>query len=236
MKRSRWSLSFIQAGFSFFILKYLSTGNRWQLLSLGPIYRQFQMESITCVAEQPLPVASWVSILLGLGENCVESASELSYPRGQGAECSSSNSKSSLAEGCSYNITSLAFMAQPMCWKGNPSGRIIGAPRSWPSHVWTMRTNRTGWSSLVTQRVKHLALSLLWHRFDPQPRNFCKPGGTAIKKKERKKERNWQDMGGIHFIPMGFAVGKSWIQILIQLTEILTSSLSLRTSFSSFVS
>lgn len=43
------------------------------------------------------------------------------------------------------------------------------------------------WSSCVAQQVKYLALSLLqlgsvlWHVFDPCPRNFHLPGGVAKK-------------------------------------------------------
>ena len=36
-------------------------------------------------------------------------------------------------------------------------------------------------SSPVAQQVKDLVLSLLWCRFDPWPRNFCKPKGKKKK-------------------------------------------------------
>ena len=44
------------------------------------------------------------------------------------------------------------------------------------------------WSSLVAQQVKDLALSPLWHGFDPWPWNFCMPQAQPEKRKEKRKE------------------------------------------------
>ena len=43
-------------------------------------------------------------------------------------------------------------------------------------------------SSLVAQQVKDLTLSLLWHRFDPQPGNFCMPWAQPKEKKSKQYE------------------------------------------------
>ena len=37
--------------------------------------------------------------------------------------------------------------------------------------------------------VKYLALSLLWHWFHPQPRNFCMPQGTPPQRAQHDKYR-----------------------------------------------
>ena len=44
------------------------------------------------------------------------------------------------------------------------------------------------WSSLVTQQVKDLVLSLLWLGFEPWPRAFYMPQGQSKKKKKKKKK------------------------------------------------
>ena len=44
-------------------------------------------------------------------------------------------------------------------------------------------------SSLVAQWVKGLALSLLWHRFYPEPRNFQMLQAQLKKKKKRRRRR-----------------------------------------------
>ena len=41
-------------------------------------------------------------------------------------------------------------------------------------------------SSLVVQGVKDLVVSLLWHGFDPWPRNFCMPWAQPEKKRVDK--------------------------------------------------
>ena len=44
----------------------------------------------------------------------------------------------------------------------------------------------------MVQLVKDLALSLLWHGFDPWPGKFYMLRGTAKKKKEREREKRIQ--------------------------------------------
>lgn len=64
---------------------------------------QKRRKPILHVAEHPIAVANWVSILLGLSENGVEHASELSYPSREEVGYLPSNSHSSLAEGGSWD-------------------------------------------------------------------------------------------------------------------------------------
>ena len=47
------------------------------------------------------------------------------------------------------------------------------------------------WCSLVAQQVEDLALSLLWHGFDPWPQNFHIPWLWQKKKREREIELFW---------------------------------------------
>ena len=59
---------------------------------------------------------------------------------------------------------------------------------------------KKNWSSLVIQRVKDPALSLLWirlllwHKFSPWPRNFCMPWVQLKKKKKEMKKIDPQDI------------------------------------------
>jgi len=54
--------------------------------------------------------------------------------------------------------------------------------------------------SLVVHWVKDPALSLLWHRFNPCPRNFCMPLGGQKKKKERERERITEKPSTAHLL------------------------------------
>ena len=49
---------------------------------------------------------------------------------------------------------------------------------------------RSSRSSLVTQQAKDLALSLLWHGFDPWPGKFCMPWAWS-KKKKNSSAHTW---------------------------------------------
>ena len=53
------------------------------------------------------------------------------------------------------------------------------------------KKKRKIWSSLVVQRVKDLALSLLWHRFNSWPRNFCMPRVRPKKAVRGKHDVLW---------------------------------------------
>ena len=51
-----------------------------------------------------------------------------------------------------------------------------------------------GWSSLVAQRVRDLALSLLWLRVHTWPAAMAKKKKEK-KKKKKEKKGEWQDSG-----------------------------------------